>query len=111
MFLSVLFVAAVFPNIYLDEETIVGTVVVLEKDEEDNITAVGINVTVEVEEEEGFYEINEIYWVDNNEKGEEILTLVGETIQATGSVTVNEDGEYIMKVLSYIILKMEDDEE
>lgn len=109
LFISVLFISVVFPYVHLDEETMVGTVVVLEKNEEDLVTAVGINVTVEVEEEQGFYEINEIYRIENNEIGQELLKLIGETIQVTGITTVSEDGENRINIKSYIILEDEDE--
>jgi hypothetical protein len=94
-----------------EEITITGIVLPVEYDENDNIIAVVISVTITPEDtiED---KSTEDYLVTDNEKGQELLKLVDYTVKATGTVGIDEDGYLIFTVTDYeIIEESEEDDE
>lgn len=113
--LILLFGIATISNGYMCSQTkedtvsIVGTVKALEWDENDNITAVVISVETALEDttEEAYEIIDEEYYVSDNIKGRELLKMVGETVEATGSVEEDDEGNKTIHVLSYQVIREE----
>ena len=93
-----------------DEVTIEGIVTAVEWDEDDNVTAVGISVTI-IPEDTTDEEFTEIYSVADNEKGEELMKLIGETVSATGMVETDEDGYKTIYITEYEVIKEEEEPE
>jgi len=77
-----------------DEVEITGTVYAIDRDENNNVTAVLI-VTDEGEE----------IVIANSGKGMELLLLDEKTVKATGMVAKDEDGNKTITVNNYIILE------
>lgn len=92
-----------------DEVTIMGIVNSIDWDEDDNVIAVAITVSYESEpeEEEEPVVFTEDYVVSNNEKGKELLTYIGKTVEATGAVVEDEDGNKTISVSSYKVIEEE----
>ncbi|MBN1352486.1 hypothetical protein JXJ21_24015 [candidate division KSB1 bacterium] len=91
-------------NAEMSEETITGVVVATDWDDDDNVIAVSISVTIEAEDpsEESY---TEYYQVANQGKGAELLKLVDEVVEATGDVEVDDDGNKTIYVKSYSVVK------
>jgi hypothetical protein len=87
-----------------EETTITGTVVEAEWDEDGNITAVAISVTISPDDPDE-EEYAEEYSVANNEKGKELLELVGKEVEATGKVETDEYGYMTIFVSDYKVIK------
>ena len=85
-------------------KTIQGTVVATEWDEDDNVSGVAISVVVEPEDETEEAYVEE-YIVADNAKGHELLNLVGEEVEATGTLETDEDGYITITVMSYKIME------
>lgn len=92
-----------------DTVTIVGTVKALDWDENDNITAVMISVETALEDttEEEYEVIDEEYCVSDNIKGRELIKMIGETVEATGSVEEDDEGNKTIHVISYQVIRKE----
>lgn len=88
------------------EETIVGTVVAVEWDDDGNATTVAISVEI-IDEENENEEIDEYYLVGDTEKGYELLNYVGEDVEAKGTIKANEDGNKTIYVTDYKIVESE----
>lgn len=87
-----------------DEVTLTGVVLPDEYDENDNVIAVIISVTItptDTTEEE----YTENYLVADNEKGRELLKLVDYTVKATGTVMTDKNGYLIFNVTDYEIIE------
>ena len=107
--LFVLVLSFVSTNINLfaqseEEVTIEGIVSAVEWDEDDNVTAVAISVTI-IPEDTTEEQYTEEYLVANNKKGRELLELVGETVKATGTVETDEEGYMTIYVTDYAAIK------
>ena len=107
--ISLLVSVVVFSNFLSNEETIVGTVLVNEVDNEENVLSVGIQVTVvseeEEKEEEENYAVTVFYIVADNEMGQELIEFVGETVEAVGVVTTDDDGNQVIEISSYTVIE------
>jgi len=86
------------------DTTITGIVIPVEWDEEENVIAVAISFTIEPEDstEEAY---TEDYLVGDTEKGNELIQLVDEVVEATGTVETDEYGNKTIYVESYRIVK------
>ena len=96
--------AAFSQDVDEDEITIVGEVLATQYDDDDNVLEVAICVTFAPEdttEEESV----EYYWIVNDEIGQELLNLVGKTVEATGVVKLDEDDDIIFTVRKYEIIE------
>jgi len=87
-----------------DSTTITGIVIPVEWDENENVIAVAISVTIVPEDstEEAY---TEDYLVGDTEKGNELLNLLDEIVEATGTVETDEYGNKTIYVESYRIVK------
>ena len=85
LIISFLLLFSCFIHATEEEETIEGTVVIVEWDDDDNVSAVAISVVVQSDDPEQ-PDYFEDYLVLSNEKGKELFSLVGETVKATGKV-------------------------
>ena len=105
-----LIVSLVFVNLNLitqpenEEITITGVVLPAEYDEDDNVTAVVISVTI-TPEDTTEDEYTENYLVTDNEKGRELLGLVDYTVKATGTEGTDEEGYLTLTVTEYEIIE------
>ena len=72
------------------EQTITGIIVPAEWDDDDNV----IGVAIETEDYEE-------YFVDQNEKGRELLAFIDYEVEVTGTVTRRRDGDMTINVRSY----------
>ena len=105
-----LMVSLVFINFNLiaqpenEEITITGIVLPAEYDEDDNVTAVVISVTI-TPEDSTENEYIENYFVTDNEKGRELLELIDYTVKATGTEDTDEEGYLIFNVTDYKIIE------
>jgi hypothetical protein len=86
------------------DTTITGIVTPVQWDEEENVIAVAISVTIVPEDstEEAY---TEDYLVGDTEKGNELLKLLDEIVEATGTVETDEYGNKTIYVESYIVIK------
>ena len=89
--------------------TITGVVVPMEEDSDGNPTLVALSVSVGVEEvveaeEYAFEDITEEYFVASTEKGYRLLKLKDETVEVTGVVAVDEDGNKTIFVKRYRVI-------
>ncbi len=96
-------------NTKADEVTIEGVVAASAWDDDDNVTSVAIIVSIEVEpeEEEEPVVVTEEYLVEDNDKGRELLSLVDQTVEATGEVTEDEFGTKSINITSYKVVDEE----
>lgn len=85
------------------KETIEGSIVGIDWDEEDNTIAVAISVVIPTEDEEEDQVID--YIVENNKVGKELLKYEGERVQATGTVSSDENGNLMIAVEKYQIIE------
>ena len=90
--------------------TITGKIVASDWDDEDNVIAVVISVTVFPDDPDED-EYSEDYLVANNEMGRELLTLVGRSIEAIGKVETDEDGSKTIYIESYSLTMEETSDE
>lgn len=88
----------------VEEATIKGTIVAIEWDDDDNVSAVAISVVVEPESDMDEAYVQE-YIVANNTRGQELLSLVGEDVEATGTLESDEDGYITITLSSYKIIE------
>ena len=86
------------------DTTITGFVIPVEWDEEENVIAVTITVTV-VPEDSTKEAYTEDYLVGDTEKGNELLQQIDEIVEATGNVETDEYGNKTIYVESYRIIK------
>ena len=89
------------------EITIEGTVVAVESDDDENVTAVAIAVTI-APKDSTEEEYVEEYMVARNRKGRKLLKLVGETVQASGTVETDEKGYKTIYVTDFKVIKKEE---
>ncbi len=89
-----------------EETTIEGEVTPIDVDDEDNVTAVAISVTITPDDPDKEEYIVD-YFVADNEKGKELLKHVGEKVKATGTVVEEEDGDLLITVTKYEVIKKE----
>lgn len=87
--------------------TINGTVVALSFDADDNVIQVGITITEVFDGEES----SDTYIVSNAKKGKELLDLVGEDIEVSGTIETDENGDVFITVYSYKVIESEDEPE
>jgi hypothetical protein len=89
------------------DSTIKGIVTESDWDEDGNVTAVAIEVTIDTEEDEEGYssEESDYYDVMMDNKGKELMDLLDKTIEATGTITVDEDGNKTIKVKKYKVIE------
>ncbi|KAA3661639.1 MAG: hypothetical protein DWQ10_04115, partial [Calditrichaeota bacterium] len=76
------------------EQTITGTVTVIDWDEDDNPLEIAISVITLVQsedEDEEVTEMQEDYVVGDTKKGRELMDHIDEEVEATGTVKTNED--------------------
>ena len=101
--------ASIYSHVREDTVIITGTVEAYKWDENDSITAVVISVEIVVEDptEEVHETEYEDYYVYDTIEGRELLTMVGETVEATGVVEEDENGNKTIFVLSYRVIKEE----
>lgn len=93
------------------EETIIGNVVAAGWDEDGNVSAVAISVVTISENSEGEEEeLVDEYMVGQNDKGEELLGLVGMTVEATGIIKSDHDGHKTIFVKTYRVIEDSSDE-
>lgn len=93
-------------EVFDDENVIIGKVVATEFDKDDNVTEVAISVTITPDDTTD-EEYVEYYSVVKDEKGQELLKLVGKIVEATGTVEFDEDDNMFFTVKEYIVLKEE----
>lgn len=94
------------------KETISGTVVAVDWNDEDEVTAIAIRVVMAVknsENEEDESEVYQDYWVADTKKGRELWNHLEEDVKATGTVTTDEDGVKTIAVTSFEIIQPEED--
>jgi len=86
------------------DTTITGIVIPVEWDEEENVIAVAISVTIVPEDstEEAY---TDDYLVGDTEKGTELLQLLDEIVEATGTVETDEYDNITIYVESYRVIK------
>jgi hypothetical protein len=91
-------------SVMQDSTTITGIVTPVEWDEEESVIAVAITVTIEPEDstEESY---TEDYLVGDTEKGNELLQLIDEIVEATGTIETDEYGNKTIYVESYRVVK------
>jgi len=88
-----------------EELKITGTVMAMSWDDEDNVNLVAISVTVMLEDSS---EYSEDYIVLDNEKGKDLIKLVGETVKASGIVGIDEDGNKTILISEFEVIKEEE---
>ena len=95
--------------VYLQEKetTIQGVVTELDWDENDNVVAIAIEVSIESgEDEDGdIIEESEYYAVILDNKGKELLNLINETVEVTGIVKVDSENNKTIKVKKYKVIE------
>ena len=86
------------------EVTIEGQVQAIEWDEDENVISVVISVEIVPDDstEDVYYEE---YKVADNEKGQELVELVGKTVNATGKIETDEDESKIIYITEYKIIE------
>jgi len=88
-----------------EEITITGTVTPVEWDEDDNVTAVAISVVIESEDESVDEVETEEYRVVNDEIGQKLLKLEGQTVEATGKIETDEEENKLIHVSSFKVIE------
>ena len=85
------------------EEMISGVVTAIEWDEEKNVTAVAITIEIVPDDstEDTYYEK---YRVANDEKGLELLEMVGELVEATGKIEIDEEDNKLIYINRYKVI-------
>lgn len=87
-----------------EKVTIRGTVEAYEMDEDGTVVTVVISVEIALEDTTGEEEREiayEKYLVAYDEKGRQLLDLVGRTVEATGTVKEDEEGNKTIFIKSY----------
>jgi hypothetical protein len=85
-------------------ETIVGTVTAVDWDEDGNIIAIAISVTIESDEfEEECYQID--YYVADTKKGNELSKLIDKLVRVTGKVAEDAEGNKTIYVSDYKVIE------
>lgn len=79
------------------ERTIRGTVFPVEWDENDNV----VQVVIDTPGQEG-------YLVHQNKKGRELLEFIRREVEISGSVREDEDGDLIIKVKEFRLIRNND---
>ena len=79
------------------ERTIRGTVFPVEWDENDNV----VQVVIDTPDQEG-------YLVHKNKKGSELLEFIRREVEISGSVREDEDGDLIIKVKEFRLIRNND---
>ena len=94
-------------EVYEDEIIILGEVRATQYDIDGNVIEVAICVTIAPEDtsKEGNVEY---FFVGIDEKGQELLKLVGKTIEALGVVDYNKDDDKLFTVKKYEVIKEEE---
>ena len=87
-----------------EEKTITGIVTAIEWDEKEKVTAVAINVVVVENDEES----EEDYRVLDNEKGKELFNYIDQEVVATGTVSMDEDGNKSILISEYSVTESEE---
>ncbi|MDW7679711.1 MAG: hypothetical protein SCK70_04055 [bacterium] len=100
------FVSAVDAQDISEEITIIGQVLEAEYGENDSLASVVINVIITPQDSAAEESIVN-YWVVRDEVGIQMLKLVGETVEATGTVEIDEDGNFNFYVKKYRVIKKE----
>ncbi len=100
--------ASLFSQIEETEEliTITGQVLAAAYNENDSVTAVVISVTL-FSDDSTEYESVENYYVADNEQGSELLNYIECFVEATGIIAVNDDGEKIIYVEEFEVLRQD----
>lgn len=94
-------------NAKMTEEKIVGTVTATEWDDDDNVVAVSISVTIVPEDpDEDSY--TEDYEVTKDDEGKKLNKLVDETLEVVGMVEVDEFGNKKIHVKSFTVVEKEE---
>ena len=80
-----------------DLKTITGVVMAMDEDEDGNTVSVAISVSFGIEEvmeaeDLEIEDVTEEFFVVDNEKGRNLLKLVNETVEVTGNIMMDEDG-------------------
>lgn len=87
-----------------EEETIIGTVTAVDWDEDGNIVAVAISVTIESDDpDEEVYQID--YYVADTKKGNELINQVDKLVRATGKVEEDTDGNKTIYISEYEVIE------
>jgi hypothetical protein len=94
--ISILMMHAVFAQDNV--ETIIGTVVAVDWDDDDN----PIEIAISTEDEDII--------VASNDIGLELFQLIDNVIKATGTIELNEDDEKVITISSYVDLGPAEDE-
>jgi len=89
VFLITFVISATLITAQADEATIMGKVVAADWDDNENLIAVSIETG------------SESYYVSDNPIGQELLELEGETVNVTGIIGEDEDGEKTIIVITY----------
>jgi hypothetical protein len=86
------------------DTTVTGIVTPIAWDEDDNVTATAITVTI-VPEDSTEDEYSEDYVVGDTDKGLELIEHVGKQVEATGTLEIDEYANKTIYVESYRIIK------
>ena len=90
------------------EVKISGIIQASDWDEDGNVIAVVISVEQEVESEEELMIVTDEYLVFNDETGEKLLELAGESVEVTGQVVTDEDGFKTIYVKKFKVIVEEE---
>lgn len=88
-----------------DDTTLTGIVQAVDWNENDEVIAVSVVVTdteMNADGEEEAYNIE--YFVENDENGQNLLTLVGQQVKVTGEIKMDEDGNYSIHIKKYQVI-------
>jgi len=112
--LFVLLIFLIMTNTHLvigtqtEETTVTGTIGEAEWDaniDDDHYTAVEIIVVTYYVDSTGIKKIVDRFLVAQNEKGRELMQLVGKKVEATGTVETDADGNKTISVNEYKVIK------
>ena len=91
-----------------EEKTISGLVVVADRNDQDEVTAVAIEINIEIASKEGVPEkATENYLVGKTDKGHELLKLVDKQVRATGIIETDENGNKTILVKKFTLTETE----
>jgi hypothetical protein len=90
------------------ENTISGTVIEVERNDQDEVTAVAIEINIETASKEGVSEkATEKYLVGDTVKGHELHKLIGKRVQATGLIKTDDNGDKTILVTKFTLTEPE----
>lgn len=85
-------------------DTIKGTVTAAEQDDQGNVSAVAIVVSKSADKAED-QKATKRYLVAQNDKGNELIDLVGQKVEVKGKISENAQGEKTIEVAEYKVME------